>query len=122
GRLSVLVREARLEHAAVPTHRGVHPSVLLHALLLQLARESAAMNAEPPRGFGNVEVGVYQRLMNALPLERLDRGGSTGERDFGVAGGLAEGFLDVVGVRRFGQIVTGAELDGLHRGGNAGKA
>ncbi len=40
----------------------------------------------------------------------------------GIAGGLAEGRLDVVGVGWLGEIMAGAELDRLHRGGDAGEA
>ncbi len=40
----------------------------------------------------------------------------------GVAGRLAEGRLDVVGVGGLGEIMAGAELDRLHRGGDAGEA
>ena len=45
-----------------------------HPPLFQLARQRAAVHAEPPRGLGDVEVGLGQRLVDALPFQRLDRG------------------------------------------------
>jgi len=80
------------------------------------------MHAQPPRGFRDVEIRLDQRLMDALPFERLDRGRPHVERDLGVAFGLVEGGFDVVGIGGFCEIVAGAELDGLDGGRNAGKA
>ena len=61
-----------------------------------------------------------------FPLERLDRGRAVGQRRVDVARrravGLAERRLDIVGVRRLGEIVGRAELDRLDRGRDAGIA
>ena len=93
-----------------------------HPLLAQLARERAAVHAQPAGGLGDVEVGLGQHFVDALPFERLDGAGAVGQLDFRVAFGEAEGGLDVVGVRGLGEVVAGAELHGLDRSGDAGEA
>src|SRR3546814_13383052 len=92
-----------------------------HLLLLELAREGAAVEAEAAGGLGDVEITFDQHLVDAFPFERLDRGGPRDERRAGIALTLVKRVLDIVGVRRLDQIMRGAELDRLDRGGDARK-
>src|SRR3546814_14879977 len=48
-------------------------------LLLELAREGAAVEAEAAGGLGDVEITFDQHLVDAFPFERLDRGGPRDE-------------------------------------------
>src|SRR3546814_8505823 len=90
-------------------------------LLLELAREGAAVEAEAAGGLGDVEITFDQHLVDAFPFERLDRGGPRDERRAGIALTLVKRVLDIVGVRRLDQLMRGAELDRLDRGGDARK-
>ena len=63
-----------------------------------------------------------KRLVNPLPFQRLDRRLALPQRRLRIARRLAERRLDIIRVRRLGQIMAGAQLDRLHRGGNAGEA
>src|SRR5690606_36784340 len=96
-----------------PETRIPNPRRLLELLLAQLAGEGAAVHAEAAGGFGDVEAGFGQDLADPLPFQGLDRGRALAKADFGIALGLAEVGLDVFGVRRLGQVLAGAELDGF---------
>src|SRR5574343_455022 len=93
-----------------------------HPLLLQLARQRAPVQAQAPRGLADVETGLGQGLVDALPLQRLEGGRAVAQGEVGLAFLALEGGLDVVGVGRLGEVVARAELDGLDRGGDAGEA
>lgn len=60
------------------------------------------MQAEPARRFGDVEAGLDERLVDTLPFEVLDRGGTAAQRDRNIALGPAEGGFDVIGVGGLG--------------------
>src|SRR4051794_14222055 len=94
----------------------------LHRPFLELPRQRPPVHSESSCRFRDVEVGLDQGLVDAFPFQRLDRGRPGVERDLGIACGLVEGGLDVVGVRGLGEIMACAELDGLDGGGDAGKA
>src|SRR6185312_905712 len=90
-----------------------------NASLLELARQRTPMHAEAARGFGDVEVGLDQHLVDTLPFERLERGRPIRDRGAYISLRAIEGCLDIVGVGRLDEIVRGTELDRLHRGGDA---
>ena len=46
--------------------------LLLHALLVELAREGAPVHTEPARGFRDVKVGFSECFVDTLPLQSLD--------------------------------------------------
>ncbi len=74
------------------------PIRLFHRPLAELPRQRAAMHAELARRFRDVEAGRGERLVDPLPFERLDRGRPRADRLGGIALGLAERGLDIVGV------------------------
>jgi len=97
------------------------PPYLFDALLFQFARQGATVHAQASGRLRNIEIGLGQRLVNALPFQRLDRGGAFGQFDGHFAFCPSERGFDVVGVRRLGQIVAGTQFDGFDGSGNAGK-
>ncbi|TDR35197.1 hypothetical protein DES43_1103 [Aquamicrobium defluvii] len=93
--------------------RGIRSRTALpseNPALPKLARQRAPVHAQPARGLRYVEVGFDQRLMNPLSFERLQRGATTRQRHPGIAFGLAESRLDLIGVRRLGEVVAGPSL------------
>src|SRR3546814_9195987 len=82
--------------------------------LLQLSRQRAAVHSQPPRGLRDIEAGFDERLVDMLPLDGLDRRGSRADRRVDVALGTSERRLDIVGVRRLGEIIGGAQRSEEH--------
>src|SRR5690606_15898871 len=117
GRVGIRNRAFRIGFGSANTRN--RQIMLLDLLFTELACQSAPMHAESTRGFRDVEAGLGQRFVDALPLQRLDRGRAVGQFDLGGTGSAAEGGLDVVSVRGLGQVVAGAGLGGLDGGGNA---
>ncbi len=69
---------------------------------------------------------LVQHPLDVFPLQAADRGHSVGHFHFAIVGRavvfLAEGAQDHRHRGRLRQVVVGAELDRLHRGGDAGVA
>ena len=91
-------------------------------MLRELALESTAVHRERTGGLRHVASVLLQYPIDVLPLEAVDGHGFRTRRHFLVAGFSLEGIDEVVGVRGFGQVVRGAELDRLDRRGNAAVA
>ena len=66
------------------------------------------MHAQTARGLGDVEIGLRQDLVDALPLQRLDRGRAGAERGIGIPVLPCEGGLNLVGAGGLGQEVARA--------------
>ena len=90
--------------------------------LFQLARQRTTMHPEPAGGLRDIESRLYQHLMDALPLQALDGSRARAQRDVDIPLASGEGLLDIIGVGRLGEIVSGAQLDGFDRRGNTGEA
>ena len=73
-----------------------------------------------PRGLGDVEVALRQDFVDPLPLYRLDRGRPSADRHFCITDARAERALDIISIRRLGEIRGGAELDRFNGGRDAG--
>ena len=70
----------------------------------------------------DIALAGQQGLLDMLPFELLERRCAGREVDAGVDLALAEGSDDFIGASGLGQIVHGAELDGLHGGRDAREA
>lgn len=71
---------------------------LFHPLLLEFPCQRAAMHAEPPRGFGYIEIRFSQYFVNSFPFQRLDGRGTVSQLDVACTCDMSERRFDVVSV------------------------
>src|ERR1700758_3731829 len=87
--------------------------------LFQFAGKRAPMHAKPTRCLRDVEIRFRKRSMDQLPLQCLEARLPVSQGDAGIPL-LVESRLDVIGVRRLGEIMAGAELDRLNSRADTG--
>ncbi len=78
-------------------------------LLLQLARQGAAVHAQAARRLRDIEPRRLQHLVNPRPLPRFERAGAVDHVHTSVVFLQAEGGFDVFSIRWLGQVVAGVE-------------
>src|SRR3954469_10764605 len=91
-------------------------------MLAELALQGLAMHLERACGGRDVASVLGQDALNVFPLHALDRERVVDRSRGSVAAAVMEGDLDGTRIHRLYQVLRSAELDGLHRGRNAGIA